>query len=370
ILTSSTGIRARIASATRPSMPSYRPQANTSHGSVAYRAAMSWVNGTPLGVGTTSRAGTPTPSAGMISSSASPQTSGFITMPGPPPNGRSSTVWCTSFSQRRKSCTRNSMSPRAAAFPISETPSGLAKYSGKIVTMSMRSPTLACLLLSRTGCGALRCLRVEQSGGRVDDENPARHIDLRHDRLHERHQALAALAVRAAYHQEVLAVVEHVGDHAYRLARAGPHRQADQLVVAELVRVTDLRQLAGVHAQPAAGQLGGRSPVGDPGEPDEKLSGVPAHRGDRQLLATRGLLVMLGDLQGGAHGKPEVRLVGPDPDHDLAADPVRTADAADDYPHRVSGSRWRPAGRSGRSGPPPGRRSQYAALGRCARPGR
>jgi hypothetical protein len=72
-------------------MPSYRPQANTSRGSVTYRAAMSWVNGTPLGVGTTSRAGPAIP-PGMISSSASPQTSGFITMPGPPPNGTSSTV--------------------------------------------------------------------------------------------------------------------------------------------------------------------------------------------------------------------------------------------------------------------------------------
>ena len=79
--------------ATRPSMPSYRPQANTSRGSVAYRAAMSWVNGTPLGVGTTSRADPASVSpGGMISSSASPQTSGFITMPGPPPNATSSTV--------------------------------------------------------------------------------------------------------------------------------------------------------------------------------------------------------------------------------------------------------------------------------------
>ena len=53
-----------MASTTRPSMPSYRPQANTSRGSVAYRAAMSWANGTPLGVGTTSRAGPPSPLAG------------------------------------------------------------------------------------------------------------------------------------------------------------------------------------------------------------------------------------------------------------------------------------------------------------------
>ena len=38
-------------------------------------------------------------------------------------------------------------------------------------------------------------------------------------------------------HEQVLAVVQHVGDHADRLAGGGAHRQADQLVVAELVRV-------------------------------------------------------------------------------------------------------------------------------------
>src|SRR5260370_37941375 len=108
------------------------------------------------------------------------------------------------------------MSPRAAAFPISETPSGLPKYSGKMVTMSMRSPTPSPLLLSRTGDGALWRLRgIEQSGRRVDDDNPAPHIDLGHDRLHERHQALACLAVRASHDQQVLAVVEHVGDDAH-----------------------------------------------------------------------------------------------------------------------------------------------------------
>src|SRR5580692_3929972 len=74
-------MRVRIASTTRPSMPSYRPQANTSRSSAAYRAAASWVKSTPLGVGTTSRAAP----SGMISSSASPQTSGFIAIPGPPP---------------------------------------------------------------------------------------------------------------------------------------------------------------------------------------------------------------------------------------------------------------------------------------------
>src|ERR1700758_3956948 len=54
MLTSSTRILDRAFSATRPSMPSYRPQAKISQGSVAYWAARRCVNGTPAGVGITS----------------------------------------------------------------------------------------------------------------------------------------------------------------------------------------------------------------------------------------------------------------------------------------------------------------------------
>src|SRR5271170_3708476 len=375
MLTSSTGRRARMACATRPSMPSYRPQANTSHGSAAYRAARSWVNGTPLGVGTTSRApGEPA----RISSSASPQTSGFMTMPGPPPNGTSSTLWCTSAAQDRRSWTPNSMSPRAAAFPISETRSGLSKYSGKIVTMSMRSACLACLrptalssLLSERAVVLLGLLGVEQAGRRIDDEDAGGHVHLQHDRLDERDQVLLAVAGRAPDHEQVLSVVQHVGDDADRLAGRRPHRQPDQLVVAELVRVRSRGQLARIHAQPAAGQLPGRGPVGDPGEPDQELPGVPPLRSDPQNLVRRGAAVGRGPgVQAGAHGKAEVSLVGPDPDYGLAADPVRAADAADDDPHGISGPQSRPAGRCARNGPTPGRRSPCAGPGRCGRPGR
>src|SRR5690349_12235270 len=63
MLTSSTGIRVRASAATRESMPSYRPQPKISHGSAAYAAARSCVNSAPDGLGSTSRAGTPPPSA-------------------------------------------------------------------------------------------------------------------------------------------------------------------------------------------------------------------------------------------------------------------------------------------------------------------
>ncbi len=99
MLTSSTGIRDRASSMNRVSIPSYRPQAKMSCCDLVYRAALAWLNGTPLGVGTISRGSWPGSEGwpgGAISSSASPQTSGFMTMPGPPPNGVSSTVRCGS----------------------------------------------------------------------------------------------------------------------------------------------------------------------------------------------------------------------------------------------------------------------------------
>ena len=115
-------------------MPSYRPQAKTSRGSAAYSAARAWVNGMPAGVGTISRARSPGPT---IASSAWPQGSGFITMPGPPPNGASSTVWCTSLVQARRSWTLSVMSPRWTALPMSDSFKAV-KYPPKMVTMSMR----------------------------------------------------------------------------------------------------------------------------------------------------------------------------------------------------------------------------------------
>ena len=39
-------------------------------------------------------------------------------------------------------------------------------------------------------------------------------------------------------------------------------------------------------------------------------------------------------IQPRADSEPEVGLIGPDTDHDSAADPVRAADPADDDPHR------------------------------------
>ena len=61
---------------------------------------------------------------------------------------------------------------------------------------------------------------------------------------------------------------------------------------------------------------------------------MPARRGDRQLsFGVDGPLLAIG-VQSSAHGEPLIRLVAPDPDHDLTADTVRAADAAD-YIERI-----------------------------------
>ncbi len=121
-------------------MPSYRAGVNASQGRPASSCASSWVNGRPLGVGTTRVGTSPSGPWPSTASRASPHGSGFITMPGPPPYGLSSTVRCTSCVQSRRSWTCTSSWPRARALPTSEMFSG-SRYSGKIDTTSIRIPS-------------------------------------------------------------------------------------------------------------------------------------------------------------------------------------------------------------------------------------
>src|SRR5262249_14024402 len=148
-----------------------------------YAAAVSCRNWTPAGVGTTSLVpGDPDPST---ASRASPHGAGLMTIPGPPPNGASSTLRCTSCAQFRRSCTANSIRPRSAALPSRETPTVL-KYPGKIVMMSTftapaQNPAVGTALPE-----------VEQAGWRIDDEPLAGQVHLDDDRRDERHEHLSA----------------------------------------------------------------------------------------------------------------------------------------------------------------------------------
>src|SRR5689334_4898924 len=105
------------------------------------------------------------------SSSAWPQMSGFMTMPGPPPYGLSSTALCTSCVQSRRSWTPTLIRPLSIAFPSNAARSG-ARYSGKIVTTSI-------------------C--IEQALWRIHDDTAAANVHSGHDLAHERDQRLAAI---------------------------------------------------------------------------------------------------------------------------------------------------------------------------------
>ena len=110
------GDRARASAAsssTRWSMPSYRPQANTSRGLARELLRRG------LGERLAARRRDDDTHVGSLvagastASSAAPHGSGRITMPAPPPYGVSSTVRCRSSVQSRRSCTCRSIRPRS-----------------------------------------------------------------------------------------------------------------------------------------------------------------------------------------------------------------------------------------------------------------
>src|SRR5213082_264470 len=75
-------------------------------------------------------------------STASNTGSGFITMPGPPPNGTSSTWRCRSWVKSRRPCVCTSMTPRSTARPTTPWRKTAPNMSGKIVMTSNLMPLL------------------------------------------------------------------------------------------------------------------------------------------------------------------------------------------------------------------------------------
>src|SRR5699024_7897285 len=201
-------------------MPSYRPQASTSHSHCDHSWAVSWANGSPAGLGKMITGSVSAPSAACPSArtaaKASAHGSGFITMPAPPPSGVSSTVRWRSWVQLRRSWTCRSTSPSRRALPIRESSSG-ARYSGKMVRTSMRTAGSA---LRPGGAGGLRLgallvlgQRVEQPAGRIGDDDAGLEVDLGHELLDQRQ--LHASPVGGAHDEEVLRrVVVHARDDA------------------------------------------------------------------------------------------------------------------------------------------------------------
>ena len=155
--------------------------------------AIGWLNRTPAGVGTSSRAAAragsgPGPAGGASVSSASPHGSGRITMPGPPPYGVSSTVRCTSWVHGPQVVDGQIDVSPVVRPPADQRQLERGEVLGEDRTTSTRRAGAAAGL---TGGRSGRCLtQVEQARGRVDDDPATGHVDLGHDGRDERDQDL------------------------------------------------------------------------------------------------------------------------------------------------------------------------------------
>src|SRR5512139_432838 len=170
--------------------------------------ARGWVSGLPRGL--ISRRGRL--SCGTASS-ARARMSAFITMPGPPPAGVSSTVRCLSVACTRMSWQSSRQMPEARALPARLTPSGPGNISGKIVSTDARHMvnTLSAVVPAAAEIHN-PCLSARIPGllvpafpslGRDDsllwrhhDDAARTQVDRRHRRLGERQQQLLAAARR------------------------------------------------------------------------------------------------------------------------------------------------------------------------------
>src|SRR5689334_3441723 len=103
-----------------------------SPGSLDSSTAMFWSRTSPQG----SMSTTGPEFLARIDSTASITGSGFITIPGPPPNGMSSTWRCRSWVCSRRSCASSSSFPRSTARPITPCWNTGPNMPGKMVTTS------------------------------------------------------------------------------------------------------------------------------------------------------------------------------------------------------------------------------------------
>src|SRR5579871_4998450 len=188
-------------------MPSKRPQTILTPSPLVSASTWPCVSGVPRG-DISRRGRLPVATASM----ARPSTSAFITMPGPPPAGVSSTVRCLSVVKLRMSATSSDHVPAASALPARLAPSGPGNMSGKSVR------TLARHILAV----ARRRLDHQPSGGEIDH---------RHRRLVER-QHLAGVAVCRPHLDQIAGAEIMDGDHRTELvAGAIEHCEADQVGV-------------------------------------------------------------------------------------------------------------------------------------------
>src|SRR5258708_6439783 len=143
-------------------------------------------------------------------STAANSGSGFSTMPGPPPNGMSSTTRCRSAVKSLRSCTLTSSTPLAWARATIPSARGARTIAGKMVTMSIFTSEVQ---------QSLRRVHHDYLRPRIDpDANPADH------RNHH-------FSARPGNHQPALLQRPVDGGHAAdRLSLRVLHLAADEVV--------------------------------------------------------------------------------------------------------------------------------------------
>src|SRR2546428_2448131 len=201
-----------------------------------------------------------TPGRGLWARTAPPASntgSGLITMPGPPPNGTSSTCRWRSWVCSRRSCVWSSMIPRSMPRPTTPCSNTGPNMAGKIVTTSNLMVWL-------------RFLDLEQPIG--DDHAPCFEAHLQHRVARGWNQVLD-LAV-AAHPHVVGGPLEDFGNSAQLPARTGLDRQPDHLMVVEVTVVQRPGGAVGDLEVPAAEQFR-EGAVVDASQLDDQAGGLP-----------------------------------------------------------------------------------------------
>src|SRR5687767_11600498 len=155
-----------------------------------------------------------------MSSTARASGSGFITMPGPPPYGTSSTLRCRSIVYSRRSWTLMSSSPRSTPRLITPSARPASTIRGKIVTMS-------------------NFIQLEQSLRRFDPDPAAGDVDLDADVDGERDQYFTT---RTLDHQPASTSPAVHPDHRSDRAVTRAHRTSNELMLVVLPRLERLQR--------------------------------------------------------------------------------------------------------------------------------
>src|SRR5678815_345862 len=98
---------------------------------------------------------------------------GSITIPGPPPYGRSSTVRCASVAKSRGFHVRSAHNPRSCARPVTPTLAACCTISGNSVTTSILTVAPLRIVLLPVDLDA-SCVEVHRIHVRVDVGDEAR----------------------------------------------------------------------------------------------------------------------------------------------------------------------------------------------------